>query len=1181
MKDAFISYARKESIILAARIYQFFRLEGLDAWFDKINIPHGQDYQQRIYQGIESAHNFIFLISPTSVASPYCRLEIEHALRLGKRIIPVLHISLSDSDMVNLHPDLQKIDWIYARQKITNQDEFTQWRNQFENSWKELADIDKLRQWQPPDFGQPVDNIPKAFEKILEVVNHHYEYTVQHTRLLQKALEWEKAGRDTQYLLVGEERIMGEKWLLTSFTPPEQPPCQPPLLVCEFLAESRKNAYNMMSSVYISYEDDHIMQRVNFALMREGFTTSMTERSRIKQKPMETEEIESADNVLWIKSELSLQSALCAQELQYAAQFNKRIIVLVTDPQLNGTNPPDSVVIQLEWDQGNISPKSRARLIAELNLNQAYYEEHKVYLTKALKWKRQNYNNSILLQGYDLQRAESFLKAGAQLPHKPTALHQQFIEESKAKSGLLQTEVFISYSRNDGDFARRLNQELQIAGKTTWFDQDSIAKAAANFQEEIFRGIERSNNFLFIISPKSLQSDFCAVETSYAVSKGKRIITVMIAEPQGTPMPEALAQVQWIDFKNNDFYEAFGELLRTLDTDRDHVAGHTKWGLKATAWLEANREKSLLLGQIECSLAEAWLKEAYFLHPEQKLDFEALPEKSKNPQPTQLQIEFICQSRRALDAIILQEQQNARRLRNLLYRSNVALAVAILLIFTSLYFIYRIQILRSQAEKANEDLKKQKENALKLKELADQAARAARDARDKALAEKNRADELFKRAEFESKRAKANERLAEKNAEEARKNARDAQEALALSIEAQKKAQEERKAADEARAQTEKAIQELKRKEEQLFENHYYSAEEYVQIGNFPEAAAQLEFIRALRPDTLDAVALKLAADARDFYYLQISERFLRYIRKTERFSQQINEIKASLAMIYAAKGKFEQAVRILNIPQVGEELKTMMFNAAGKGQAAAQAALNSAYAYLLDKIVKTVPPEKRSEMLSKYSRQAVMESVLFARAYLKELSEHLSVQERAGGTFINMLKTEVTVGMYRMFSLENQEFTLPIEKIADQYLNVAEDMPAVLVTYEEASEYCQWLSRLLRTTVRLPSPGIWRAMAQKLDSLGKPMYRYSGDNDLDKVGWYAGNSNGYPHPTAKKIPNEKGLFDMSGNVAEWVASPTRRGRVLTLGGSYRDTEKDCRTESEKPELKYLRAPYIGFRFVF
>jgi formylglycine-generating enzyme required for sulfatase activity len=1197
VKDAFISYARKESIILAARIYRSLRLTGFEAWFDKVNIPHGQDYQQRIYQGIESAHNFIFIISPSSVNSPYCRLEIDHAVRCGKRIIPLLHINLSEKEALKLHPVLQRIDWIYAREVIENFDEFNKWRNQFENFWKELEDYQRLQDWQPPQFGETVDDFERTIQKILDLIGYQYDYVKKYTQLLIRALTWDRAGKDSHLLLVGVERSDAENWLKTQFLPPDQPPCEPNFLVCEFLAESRKNAFNMMSSVYISYEDNDFMEQINYSLMRQGFSTSMTERNSSKQKPMETEEIESADTIVWLRTPLSEKSALCQQEIAYAASFHKRIVVLRINSDGSPTQqmPEGTIFIEAELDSADrIVEKTRLRLLSELSQNLSYYEEHKIYLTKALKWKRQNFNNSILLQGYDLQRAESFLKAGSQLPHKPTELHQSFIDESIAKSGLLQTEVFISYSRTDGDFARRLNEDLQAAGKTTWFDQDSIAKAAANFQQEIFKGIEKANNFVFIISPRALQSSFCEIETRYAVQKGKRIITLLIEPPGDQPMPSELAAVQWIDFKNHDFYDSFGELLRTLDTDRDHVAGHTKWGLKASEWLESNKDKSLLLGQIECSLAEVWLREAFFMDPNQKIDFQNLPNRFKNPRPTELQLEYIGQSRSSLDAIVLKEAQDARRLRNLLFRSNVALVISILFLFTSLYFIYRVEILREEAEQTKESLQVEKENALKLKARSDNAARATREALDRSLIEKRRADSLYKTAQAAQERALQNEKLARKSADKARQSEFEAKSALEKSIVSEQNALQARAAADSARVAAEKARLaaeraniELKLKEQQLFENYYYNAEAYVQEGNYNDLALQLENIRTLRPDTFDAVALKLAVEARDFYFTSVSERLLRNIRNSKKYEKQISYTRSSLAMISASMGRFEKACQIIERPDVLSQIHLIFQSAAAKGQEAAQSAQQFAYLALEDAILKTIENQEQKNFLKKYNIAGVFNDPQFARAYQRDLTDSRSTQERVGGSFLNILKNEVTVEMYRLYTISNPGTALPIERLDNGfYVNIEDNLPAVLVSYEDATNYCQWLSKFLRIQIRIPTAQLWTLLAQKLDSTQKPLYKFSGSNTLNDVGWYELNSKGRPQPVRKKMPNSRDLFDMSGNVAEWTSTTAKRSRgyntkYMIMGGSYRDREAQCSLEAENSALKFLRATYIGFRFIF
>ncbi|HRU63467.1 MAG TPA: SUMF1/EgtB/PvdO family nonheme iron enzyme, partial [Paludibacteraceae bacterium] len=46
--------------------------------------------------------------------------------------------------------------------------------------------------------------------------------------------------------------------------------------------------------------------------------------------------------------------------------------------------------------------------------------------------------------------------------------------------------------------------------------------------------------------------------------------------------------------------------------------------------------------------------------------------------------------------------------------------------------------------------------------------------------------------------------------------------------------------------------------------------------------------------------------------------------------------------------------------------------------------------------------------------------------------------------------------------------------------------------------------------------------------------YKYAGSNTLDDVAWYSLNSGGTKHNVKEKLPNELGLYDMSGNVNEW-----------------------------------------------
>jgi hypothetical protein len=91
-QDAFISYGRADSKLFAKKLNDRLVERGLEVWFDFDDIPLGVDYQKQIDHGIEKADNFLFIIAPHSVNSPYCGLEVDLALKCNKRIIPILHV---------------------------------------------------------------------------------------------------------------------------------------------------------------------------------------------------------------------------------------------------------------------------------------------------------------------------------------------------------------------------------------------------------------------------------------------------------------------------------------------------------------------------------------------------------------------------------------------------------------------------------------------------------------------------------------------------------------------------------------------------------------------------------------------------------------------------------------------------------------------------------------------------------------------------------------------------------------------------------------------------------------------------------------------------------------------------------------------------------------------------------
>ncbi len=104
----------------------------------------------------------------------------------------------------------------------------------------------------------------------------------------------------------------------------------------------------------------------------------------------------------------------------------------------------------------------------------------------------------------------------------------------------------------------------------------------------------------------------------------------------------------------------------------------------------------------------------------------------------------------------------------------------------------------------------------------------------------------------------------------------------------------------------------------------------------------------------------------------------------------------------------------------------------------------------------------------------------------------------------------------------------------------IGDQLPEDSVTWYEAQAYCKHVD------MRLPTEAEWEYAARG----GNPASRYG---SVAEIAWYRANSGGTTHRVALKKPNDYGLYDMLGNVDEWVADAY---------GLYQDTQSTTRTES-------------------
>mgnify|MGYP000433108313 CR=1 FL=1 len=188
------------------------------------------------------------------------------------------------------------------------------------------------------------------------------------------------------------------------------------------------------------------------------------------------------------------------------------------------------------------------------------------------------------------------------------------------------TDVFISYSRKDREFANRLVNRLEKDRRDVWIDWQDIPRGE-QWLNEIKLGIEGTNTFILIITRHSITSEICNLEIQYAIEHHKRIVPV-IREPIGDDIKEevqdywkqqdwnsiaqqnwtALEHINWIFADKTDdsdsFMNFYKELIEAVETDYNHVRQHTRYQLRALDWTRSQDNPSLLLTGDEIATAE-------------------------------------------------------------------------------------------------------------------------------------------------------------------------------------------------------------------------------------------------------------------------------------------------------------------------------------------------------------------------------------------------------------------------------------------------------------------------------------------------------------------------------------------------------------------------------------------------
>jgi TIR domain len=191
--QVFVSYSRKDQEFVQ-RLVAALVAEKREVWLDENDIEPTAEWLKKIFENIEAADNFLFVISPDSVVSTYARKEIDHAALNNKRMVPILYKPVSDEAIPEAVAKYQRINF-------TGNDDFD-----------------------------------GKFAKIIAALDTDLDWKQDHTRLLTRAMEWQRQGRDNSFLLRGRDLREAERWVATGAEKEPKPtalhavhPGQPPV----------------------------------------------------------------------------------------------------------------------------------------------------------------------------------------------------------------------------------------------------------------------------------------------------------------------------------------------------------------------------------------------------------------------------------------------------------------------------------------------------------------------------------------------------------------------------------------------------------------------------------------------------------------------------------------------------------------------------------------------------------------------------------------------------------------------------------------------------------------------------------------------------------------------------------------------------------------------------------------
>ena len=205
--------------------------------------------------------------------------------------------------------------------------------------------------------------------------------------------------------------------------------------------------------------------------------------------------------------------------------------------------------------------------------------------------------------------AELAHEASGPASSEPAGTAHQASGPTSSDKGKLR--VFISYSRDDIDFADQLAAALDFSGFECFIDREGISGGEA-WKRRLGNLISEADTVVFVLSPTSARSEICDWEVEESARHNKRILPVNCRPLEGVNPPPRLRDLNYIFFykeptvPGSGFGTGLASLITALNTDFDWLREHTRYLQRAMEWDKGGRRTGCYQATTSLRLRRGW-----------------------------------------------------------------------------------------------------------------------------------------------------------------------------------------------------------------------------------------------------------------------------------------------------------------------------------------------------------------------------------------------------------------------------------------------------------------------------------------------------------------------------------------------------------------------------------------------